>query len=177
MPFQHSGNGPKTSTNWEVLMHEKLWSLRHSYQHLLLSHLLLPLLRKWKSLGCVWLFTTPWTIAHLAFPVLYSLLEFAQTHVHWVSDAIQPSHPLSSPSLSAFSLSQQWISSFPLSQFFASDGQSIGVSASASVIPMNIQGWFPLGLTGLISLLPMGLSNVFSSTTFWKHNIDITYIR
>ena len=58
---------------------------------------------------------------------------------------------------------------FPMSQFFLSDGQSIGVSASASVLPMNIQGWFPLGLTGLISLLSKRLSRVFSNTTVEKH--------
>ena len=57
--------------------------------------------------------------------------------------------------------------SFPVSQLFASDGQNIG--ASASVLPMNIPGWFPLGLTGLISLHSKGLSRVFSSTTVWKH--------
>ena len=55
--------------------------------------------------------------------------------------------------------------SFQMSQLFASGGQSIGVSASASVFPMNIQDWFPLGLTGLISLQSKGLSRVFSSTT------------
>ena len=59
--------------------------------------------------------------------------------------------------------------SFPMSQFFVSGGQSIGVLASASVLPMNIQGWFPLGWTGLISLLFKGLSRVFSSTIIWKH--------
>ena len=59
--------------------------------------------------------------------------------------------------------------SFPMSQFFASGGQSIGASASASVLPMYIQGWFPLGLTGLISLLSKGLSRVFSSTTVQRH--------
>ena len=59
--------------------------------------------------------------------------------------------------------------SFPLSQHFASDGQSIGASASASVLPMNIQGWFPFRLTGLISLLFKGLSRVFSNTTVQKH--------
>ena len=59
--------------------------------------------------------------------------------------------------------------SFPVSQFFASGGQSIGASASASVLPMNIQDWFPLGMTCLISLQSKGLSRVFSSTTFQKH--------
>ena len=59
--------------------------------------------------------------------------------------------------------------SFLMSWLFASGGQSIRVAALASVLPMNIQGWFPLGLTGLISLLSKGLSRVFSSTTIWKH--------
>ena len=56
-----------------------------------------------------------------------------------------------------------------MSQFFPSGGQSIGASASASVLPMNIQDWFPLGWTGWSSLLPKGLSRVFSYTTIWKH--------
>ena len=59
--------------------------------------------------------------------------------------------------------------SFPMSRLFASGGQSIGNSAPASVLPMNIQSWFPLGLTGLISLLSKGLSSVFSGTTIQKH--------
>ena len=59
--------------------------------------------------------------------------------------------------------------SFPLSQFFTSGGQSIGVSASASVLPINIQDWFPLGLNGWISLQSTGLSRVFSNTTVQKH--------
>ena len=61
------------------------------------------------------------------------------------------------------------IRSFPMSRFFASGGQSIGVSASASVLPMNIQNWFPLGLTGLISLQSKGLSIISSNTTVQKH--------
>ena len=59
--------------------------------------------------------------------------------------------------------------SFHMSWLFSSGGQSIGVSASASVLPMNIQDWFPLGLTGLISLQSKGLSRVFSNTTVQKH--------
>ena len=89
------------------------------------------------------------------FPVLHYLLELAQTHVHWVSDAIQPSHPLSLP-FSSCPESLPASRSFPVSRFFTSSGQSIGASAPASVLPMNIQGWFPLGLTGLISLLSKG---------------------
>ena len=97
------------------------------------------------------------------FPVDYQLPEPTQTHVHHVGDAIQPSHPLSSPSPPVFNLSQH--QSLFQSHFFTSGGQSIGVSASASVLPMNIQDWFPLGWTGWISLPSMGLSRVFSNTT------------
>ena len=85
-----------------------------------------------------------------AFPVHYQLLELTQTHVHLVGDAIQPSHPLLSPSSCLQSFPA--LGSFLMSQLFTSGGQSIGASASASVFPMNIQGWFPLGLTSLISL-------------------------
>ena len=99
------------------------------------------------------------------FPVLYHLPEFAQTHVHWVGDAIQPSHPLSSPSL-ALNLSQR--QSLFQSGLFTSGSQSIGVSASASVFPMYFQGWFPSGLTGLILLQSKGLSKV-CNTAVWKH--------
>ena len=76
-------------------------------------------------------------------PVHHHLPEFTQTHVHRVGDAIQPSHPLSSPSPPALNLSQHQIF-FPVSRLLASGGQSIG--ASASVLPMKIQGWFLLGL-------------------------------
>ena len=102
------------------------------------------------------------------FPAHHRLWELAQTHVHWVGDAIQPSHPLLSPSPPAFNLSQP-SGSFPVSQFFASGGQSIGAPALVSVLPMNFQDWFPLGLTGLISLQSKGLSRVFSNTTVKKH--------
>ena len=137
------------------------------------------------------------------FPVLHYLLEFAQTHVHWVSDITQSSHPLSPPSpteifpsikvfsneltlcirwpefwsfsfsispsnkyLGLISFKIDWfdlltlqgiLKSFPVSQLFASSGQSFGASVSASVLPMNIQDWFPLGWTGLISLVFKGL--------------------
>ena len=102
------------------------------------------------------------------FPILHYLLEFAQTHVRWVSDAIQPSHLLSAP---VSSCSQSFLASrsFPMSQLFASGGQSIGDSASDSVLPMIIQSWFLLVLTGLITLQSKGLSGVFSSTTVRKH--------
>ena len=111
------------------------------------------------------------------FPVLHHLLEFAETHVHWVSDAIQPISSSVVPFSSCFQ-------SFPTSGsllmiwLFTSGGQSIGASTSASVLPMNIQGWFPLGLTGLISLLPKGQSRIFPNTTVQRDqffsNINIS---
>ena len=114
------------------------------------------------SLSFVPLFATLW-IQQPGIPVHHQLPELAQTHVHWVGDAIQLSHPLSSPSLPAFSLSQhqglfQWVSS-------SHQVAKTGVSASASVLPMNIQDWFPLALTGFISLQSKGLSRIFSNNS------------
>ena len=103
-------------------------------------------------------------------PVHHQLPELAQTHVHWVSVAIKAPHPLSSPSPPSFSLSQHQ------GLFFVWGGQSIGVSASASVLPMNIQDWFPLGYTGWISLQSKGLSRVFSSTSVQKHQFFSTQL-
>ena len=108
---------------------------------------------------------TTWTAACQASH--HQLLEFTQTHVHWVSDAIQPSYPLLSPSPPAFSL--QASGSFAMSQFSPSGGQCVRVSASVSVLQMNIQDWFPLGWTDWISLQSKGLSRVFSNTTGQKH--------
>ena len=106
--------------------------------------------------------STPGLPVHRQFP------EFTQTQVHWVGDAIQPSHPLSS--LSSHLQSFPALRSFPMSQFVTSGGQSIGVSVSPSVISMNIQDWFPLGWTGWISLQSKGLSRVCSSTTVQSIN-------
>ena len=119
------------------------------------------------SLSCVQLCDTM-GCSTPGFPVLHYLLELAQTHVHQVSDVIQPSHPLLSPSLLTFNLSQhegifQWVSS---SHQVA---KILVVLASSSVLPMNIQDWSPLGWTGWISLQSKGLSRVFFNTTFQKH--------
>ena len=117
-----------------------------------------------QSLSCVRLFATPWT------PGLPNPSPTARVYLNpcalsqWY---IQPSRPLSSPSPSALNLSQS--GSFPMSQLFASGGQSIGVSASTSVLPVNIQDWSPLGWTGWISLQSKGLSRVFSTTTVQKN--------
>ena len=96
-------------------------------------------------------------------PIHHQLQEFTQTQVHRVSDAIQPSHPLSSPSPPAPNPSQH--QSFPMSQLLAWGGQSTGVSASASFLPKKSQGWSPSEWTGWISLPSKGLSRVFSNTT------------
>ena len=104
----------------------------------------------------------------LGFAVLHYLAKFAQTHDHWVGDAIQPSHPPSSFSSCVQSLPAS--GSCPVSKLFTSGGQSVGIPASASVLPMNIQSWFPLGWTSLISLQSKLLSEVFSSTTIWKYH-------
>ena len=89
----------------------------------------------------------------------------------WVSDVIQTSYPLLTPSPPAFNHfpSPPASRSFLMSQFFTTCDQSIGASASASVLPMNFQDCFPLGLTEFISLQPEGLSRVFSRTTVQRH--------
>ena len=102
-------------------------------------------------------------------PVHHQLPEFTQTHVHWVGDAIQPSHPLSSPSPPTFNHSQhqglfQWVSSFhQVAKVLEFQFQPQS--------PMNIQDWFPSGWTGWISLQSKGLSRVFSNTTVQKHQL------
>ena len=117
-----------------------------------------------QSLSCVWLFVTPWTAARqasLSITNSRSLLELMSI------ESVMPSNHLIpfSSCLQSFQASV----SFPMSQFFPSGGQSIGVSTSASVLPVTIQDWFPLGWTGWIVLLSKGLSRVFSSTTIQKH--------
>ena len=102
------------------------------------------------------------------FPVLHYLLELAQTHVCWVGRC----HPTISFSVIPFSSCPQSFSAsgaFPMSQFFTSGSQNIGVSASVSVLPMSIQDWSHLGWTGWISLQSKGLTKVFSNITIWKH--------
>ena len=101
-------------------------------------------------------------------PVHHQLPDFTQTHVHRVGDAIQPSHPLSSP-FSSCPQSLLASESFPMSQLFAWGGQSTGVSASASFLSKKSQGWSPSEWTGWISLQSKGLSRAFSNTTVQKH--------
>ena len=99
--------------------------------------------------------------------VFHHILEIAQTRVHWVDEVMPPSHLCHCLFLlpSIFPASGYFLKS----QLFASGSPSIIASASASVLPMNIQDWFPLRLIALISLQPKGLSRVFSNTTVQKH--------
>ena len=101
------------------------------------------------------------------FPDLRQLLKLGQTHVQsqWCHPTISSSVV---PFYSCLRSFPAW-GSFPMSQFFATGGQSIGVSASASFLPINIQDWFPLRLNGLISMQSKGLSRVFSNTAVQKH--------
>ena len=109
-------------------------------------------------------------------PVHHQLLEFTQTQVCWVGDAIQPSHPLSSPSPLNFNLLQHWNLFKWVSSLYAEFCLSVlcrwpkfGVSASATVLPKDTQDWFPLRWTGWISLQSKGLARVFSNTTVQEH--------
>ena len=110
---------------------------------------------------------TPWTAAHQASPTSPTpgACSYSCPLIWWC-------HPTISSSVVPFSSCPQSFSasvSFPMSQFLTSGGQSIGASTSASVLPVNVQDWFPLGLTGLISLQSKGLARVFSNTTVQKH--------
>ena len=118
-------------------------------------------------------FCTPWTAAcraSLYFTVSLSLLKLMSI------ESVMPSNHSSSVSLFSFPQSFPASGSFPMNQLFTLGGQNIGASASAPVIPMNIKGWFPLELTGLISLLSKGFSRVFFSTTVWKHQFFCTQL-
>ena len=115
-------------------------------------------------LSCVRLFAILWNAARQSFTISQSLLKLMSIESVIPSSQLILCCPLSS-CLQSFPIS--W--SFLMSRFFTSAGQRIGASASASVLTMNIQDWFPLGLTGVISFLSKGLSRVFSSTTIQKH--------
>ena len=110
------------------------------------------------------------------FPVLHHLPELAQAHVHWADDAIHPTISSSVVSFSSCPQSFPASESFLMSQFFASGSQSIGASASTLILSKTIQGWFPLGFTGLISLCPKGPSRVFSNTKVQKHQFFSTQL-
>ena len=119
-------------------------------------------------LSCVRLFENPWIAAYqapLSSNVSQSLIKFMSVEtvlLYNISSSVSPfSCPQSFPASGSFLMS--W--------FCASDDQNSRASASASVLPMNIPGWFPLGLTGWIFLQSKGFSRVFSSTTIWRHQL------
>ena len=126
-----------------------------------------PIFSSVQLLSRVRLFVMPWTAAHQA---SLSITDSRSLPKLMSIESVMPSnhlilcHPLSSY-LQSFPASR----SFLMSQFFTWGGQSNGVSASASLLPMNIQDWFPLEWTGWISLLSKGLSRIFSNTTVQKH--------
>ena len=124
-------------------------------------------LSSFQSRSHVWLFATPWTV------VLQASLSIITPRVYSNSCPLsQWCHPPTSSSVIPFSSCLQSFPAsgpFQMSQFFPSGGQSIGVSASTSVLPLNTQDWSPLGWTGWISLQAKGLSRVFSNTIVWKH--------
>ena len=120
-----------------------------------------------QSISHVWLFMTPQTAAcqaPLSSTISRSLLRYKSIELVMLSNHLIPCCPFSFR-LQSFPASE----SFPMRQLFASGGQSIGASASASVLLATFEGWFPLGLTGLISLQSKGLSRVFPNTTVQKH--------
>ena len=117
-----------------------------------------------QSLSLVWHFATPWPAAHepsLSFAISQCFLILMSFESVMPSNHLVPFYPC----LQTFPASE----SFLIHQLFTSGGQSIGVSASASVFPMNIQDWFSLGLTSLISSQSKGLPGIFSNTTVQKH--------
>ena len=118
--------------------------------------------------SCVWLFATPWIAAHQA---SLSIINSKSLLKLMSIESVMPSnHLILCCSLLLLPSIFPSVRVFPMSPFFTSGGQSIGASASSSVLPMNIQDWFPLGWTGLISSLQSkGLSRVFSNATVQKH--------
>ena len=135
--------------------------------YLLLGFCKLNHLSSVQSFSCVQLFEIPWTAAwqaSLSITNSWSLLKLMSIESVMPSNHLIRCCPLLLPP-SVISTS----GSFQMSQFFTSGGQTIGVSASTSVLPMNIQDWFPLGWTGWIPLQSKGLSRVFSNTTVQKH--------
>ena len=127
-----------------------------------------------QSLSCVQLFVTPWTAAcqALLFSNLFGVCSNSRSLSHWCYLTIWSSAAPFSFCLLSF---PSW-GSFPISQLFASCCQSIGASASASTLPMIIQGWFPLELTALICLQSKGLSRVISNTSIQKHQFLSTQL-
>ena len=147
-----------------------LWEMSNTHwrdRHLEMSCACFKFFSSVQLLSHVRLFATPWTAAHeaaLSITNSRSLLKLMS-----IKSVMPSSHLILCCPFSSHLQSFPASGCFQMSQFFASGGQSTGVSASPSVLPMNIQDWFPLGWTGWISLQSKGLSRVFSNTTVQKH--------
>ena len=166
-PFFIPAQRKKFSKNWNqcIISVEK-----HLHKSLKITSSQVHQFNSVQSLNHIWLFVIPWTAAlqaPMSITNSQSLLKLMCIESVMPSNHLILCHPLSSH-LQSFPAS----GSFPVSHFFASGGQSIGVSASASVLPMNIQDWFPLGWTGWISLQSKGLSRVLSNTTVQIHQFS-----
>ena len=127
-----------------------------------------------QSLSHVWLFATPWIAAHQA--SLSITNSRSSLKLMSIKSVMPSSHLIFVVPFSSCPQSLPASGSFPVSQLFAWGGQSIGVSASTSVLPMNTQDWSPLGGTGWISLQSKGLSRIFSNTTVQKHQLFSTQL-
>ena len=149
--FMVSGLTFKSSTLFELSC---VYSMRKCFVSVLFSHWVVS--DSWRPMDC----RMP------SYSVLHYLLGFAQTHVHWGSNAIYLTLCHSLLCLQSFPTSV----SFPVSWLFPSDCQSIGASAWSTVLPMNIRDWFPLGWNGWISLQSQGLLRVFFNTTVQRHH-------
>ena len=152
---------------WQIAVHgvAKSWKRLSDCAHTTTT--LLTVFNSVQSLSHVQLLATPWTTACQVPCPSPTPRAWSNSRLFswWCHTAISTYVIPFSSCLQSFPAS----GSFQMSQFFTSGGQNIGVSASASVFPMNIQDWFPSGLTGLVSLKPKGLSRVFSNTTVQKH--------
>ena len=164
--FLTQGSNPRLLHCRQILYHWATWETQHigsflSFNHYVVSDSFVVV----HLPSHVWLFATPWTAAHqasLAFTLSWNLLKLTSTE-----SSIPSNHLILCAPFSSYPQSFSSSGSFSINWLIPSGGQNIG--ASASVLPMNIQDWYPLGLTDLISLLSKGLSRVFSSTTVWKH--------
>ena len=158
-PFRNSGRGKRIGDcGWRKRTHQ-CCSVQFSSVQLL---------------NCVWLFATPWSAARQA--SLSITNSWSPTKPMSIESVMPSNHLILCRPFSSRPRSFPASGSFQVSQLFASDGQSIGVSASASVLPMNIQDWFSLGWTGWISLQSKRLSRVFSNTTVQKHQFFCTQL-
>ena len=152
-----------TSGDWNIMLCYKVGKCSEDDSYMSMGHR--GQIVVVQSLSHARVFAAPWTAAcqaTLSFTISLSLLNLMSMTSRWC-------HPNHFIPFSSYLQSFKASGFFPMNQLFASRGQSIAASPSASVLPMTIEGWFPLGVIGSISLLSKGLSRAFSSATIWKH--------